>query len=294
MSSSKNISEVEKTDKDPSLSKFKVAVKRLAMAATDAAKTSEGKKLPSDYWISLVKLVKKAKLGISMIDLGIDDLDAVKDVTDSDELELKKTGPIQKMDSAEPTTSDSSESSAKKSPPPPKKKTDDSEDEEDAEDEDEVKESATSKSQQRLFGMVHAYNKGELDTSDLDDELVTKVKKMASSVDDKDTEKFAKTNHDDLPEKVPSNEYYDTINHFSILLSEQNFDSVECDGAEFNIKKSDRNFTIKYTDKFYLLSENYNFELGDNYDLQEVIETFVKLSKHSDTELTRDYRTSSS
>tara|TARA_B110000495_G_C23023383_1_gene607556 strand:+ start:441 stop:1142 length:702 start_codon:yes stop_codon:yes gene_type:complete len=233
MNSSNYILEAEKTDKDPSLSKFKDAVKNLSVAAVDAAKTSEGKNLPTEYWLGVVKLVKKAKLGISMIDLGIDDLDAVEDTADSDELELKKTGPIQKMDSAEPTTSDSSESSTKKPTPSPKKKTDDSDDSDDSEDDEDEK-------------------------------------------------------------STTSNEYYDTLNHFGILLSERNFDSVECVGAKFNIKKSDRNFTIKYADKFYLLSENYNFELGDNYDLQEVIETFVKLSKHSETELRHDYRSTSS
>ena len=293
MGSTKYISEDTKTDKDPSLSKFKDAVKSLAVATRDAAKTSEGKKLPADYWASVVKLVKQAKLGISMIDLEIDDLEAAKDLADPEDLELKKTGPIQKMDKAEPTTSDESSSGAKKSPPPakksppPAKKPDDSG--EDEEEKDEVKESATSKSQQRLFGMVHAYNKGELDTSDVDGDLLAKIKKIANSMTDKDTEKFAKTKHDDLPEKAPENEYYDTLNHLSILLSEQNFDNVESDGAEFIVETNDRKFVIQYTDRFHLVSENYNFDLGDDYDLQEVVNTFVKLSRHSDFILKREY-----
>ena len=85
---------------------------------------------------------------------------------------------------------------------------------------------AVSKSQQRLFGMVHAYNKGELNKSDIDPDLYSKVKKIASGMTDKDAKKIAKTNHDDLPEKVPTDEYYDTLNHLSILLSEENFDKV--------------------------------------------------------------------
>lgn len=299
MGSSKYISETTKTDKDPSLKKFKASVKNFAAAATEAARTSEGKKLPADYWVSVVKLVKQAKLGISMIDLEIDDLQAAKDMAEPEELELKKTGPIQKMDKAEPTTSDESSSGAKKSPPPsakksppPAKKPEDSEEEKDEEEKDEVEESATSKSQQRLFGMVHAYNKGELDTSDVDGDLLAKIKKIANSMTDKDTEKFAKTKHDDLPEKAPENEYYDTLNHLSILLSEQNFDNVESDGAEFIIETNDRKFVIQYTDRFYLVSENYNFDLGDDYDLQEVVNTFVKLSRHSDFTLKREYETS--
>ena len=67
-------------------------------------------------------------------------------------------------------------------------------------------EKATSKSQQRLFGMVHAYNKGELDGSDVDGDLYNKIKKIANGMTKKDTKKMAKTNHDDLPEKVPTNE----------------------------------------------------------------------------------------
>ena len=106
---------------------------------------------------------------------------------------------------------------------------------------------------------------------------------------DKDTEKFAKTSHDDLPEKAPENEYYDTLNHLSILLSEQNFDRVESDGAEFIIETGGRNFIIQYTDRFCLVAENYNFDLGDDYDLQEVVKTFVKLSRHSDFTLKREY-----
>lgn len=69
-----------------------------------------------------------------------------------------------------------------------------------------INEKSVSKSQQRLFGMVHAYNKGELDSSDVDDGLYNKIKKIAKGMTKKDTKKMAKTNHDDLPEKVPTNE----------------------------------------------------------------------------------------
>lgn len=69
--------------------------------------------------------------------------------------------------------------------------------------EDIILEKATSKSQQRLFGMVHAYNKGELSKSDVDSDLYSKIKKIAKGMTKKDTKKMAKTNHDDLPEKAP-------------------------------------------------------------------------------------------
>ena len=101
-----------------------------------------------------------------------------------------------------------------------------------------------------------------------------------------------KTKHDDLPEKVPTNEFYDTMNHLSILLSEQSFDNIESDGSEFFVDTENRKFTIKFDDKFYMVSEKYNFELGTKSDLQEVVNTFVKLTKHSDLELKTDYENS--
>ena len=69
-----------------------------------------------------------------------------------------------------------------------------------------INEKATSKSQQRLFGMVHAYNNGEITKSDVDDSLYLKIKKIANGMTKKDAKKLAKTDHIDLPEKVPSNE----------------------------------------------------------------------------------------
>ena len=54
---------------------------------------------------------------------------------------------------------------------------------------------ARSKSQQRLFGMVHAYQKGKL--KDAPEE----VKEIARSISEEDAEHFAKTKHKGLPEK---------------------------------------------------------------------------------------------
>ena len=157
MKTSKNIFE-SKTDKDPALRKLKGAVKDLSSALSAASKSSEGKALPSSYWVGLVKLVKKAKVGVSMIDLGIDDEDEFEDMVEPDDVKLKKTGPITKADTNEPTTSKS----------------------------ESVEEDANSKSQQRLFGMVHAYNKGELNKSDVGSGLYTKVKKIANNMSDSD------------------------------------------------------------------------------------------------------------
>lgn len=301
MALSNKISE-QKSDRDPSLLNLKSAIKIFAQAATDASKSTEGKELPSMYWVDILKLVRKAKLGISMIDLGIEDPSDFKDLVEPDNKDLKKTGPITKMDDTEPTTSDKSEpsSSEPNDQKPPTKSDDEKDDEKDDEEaeadeeenEDEVSEVAQSKSQQRLFGMVHAYNKGELNKSDVDSELYAKIKKIANGMTKKDTKDIAKTDHDDLPEKVPTDEFYDTMNHLSILLSEQSFDNIESEGSEFLITTNDRKFTIKFDDKFYMVSENYNFDLGTTTDLQRVVNTFLKLSNHSESRLIDDYKTS--
>jgi hypothetical protein len=54
---------------------------------------------------------------------------------------------------------------------------------------------ARSKSQQRLFGMVHAYQKGKLK------DAPESIKEIARSISDEDAEHFAKTKHKELPEK---------------------------------------------------------------------------------------------
>lgn len=61
-----------------------------------------------------------------------------------------------------------------------------------------VSEKATSKAQQRLFGMAHAVQKGELSPK----KVGGAVKKIAKTVSPKDVEDFASTKHEDLPEKV--------------------------------------------------------------------------------------------
>lgn len=63
-------------------------------------------------------------------------------------------------------------------------------------------EKATSKAQQRLFGMAHAVQKGELSPS----KVGGAVKKIAKTVNPDDVEDFASTKHDDLPEKI--DEYF--------------------------------------------------------------------------------------
>tara|TARA_B100002019_G_scaffold133121_1_gene114465 strand:+ start:103 stop:978 length:876 start_codon:yes stop_codon:yes gene_type:complete len=279
----------DREENDPALDDFKHCIKKFALSAKNLSKSSEGKKLPSEYWSEIISLIKKSKMAVSMIELGIDDLESFKDKAEPEDLELKKTGPITKSDDSEPTTSD--DSSSANDDPKPQSEPDEEKPEDDEEDDEEVNEEAKSKSQQRLFGMVHAYNKGELKKGDVDSDLYTKIKKIANGMTDKDTKKLAKTNHDDLPEKVPTDEYYDTLNHLSILLAEENFDKIEGTGSGFIVETDGRTHTIEFDQNFYLKSDLYNFDLGDDYDLKEVVDTFKGLIRHSDRILKKEYET---
>lgn len=62
---------------------------------------------------------------------------------------------------------------------------------------------AKSKSQQRLFAMVHAYNKGEFHGSR---SLRSRVASLASHISDEDARHFAKTPRKGLPERVGNKE----------------------------------------------------------------------------------------
>jgi len=57
---------------------------------------------------------------------------------------------------------------------------------------------ARSKSQQRLFGMLHAYNKGELHGSKA---LKKRMSEMSKHISDEDARHFAETPHKGLPDK---------------------------------------------------------------------------------------------
>lgn len=263
---------------DPSITNYKLALKNLGRSIKYAHKSSEGKKLSTEYWTDILSSLKRAKLGISMMELGIDDEEEVKDI--------RKTSNTNKNTEETPEGDDN------------KDNTDDKTDGSDASTKNKLQalglknEASRSKSQQRLFGMVHAYNKGELKKNDVDPNLFSKIKKIANNMSDKDAKKMAKTNHTDLPDKIPTDEYYDTLNHLGILLSEENFNNIEGTGCGFVIEKEGRKFIIEFNDRFYMVSENYNFELGDTRDLSGVVKTFSALTRQSDESLKHEYNDS--
>ena len=63
----------------------------------------------------------------------------------------------------------------------------------------EINEKSTSKSQQRLFGMAYAVRTGKMKKSDVNKSVLDIVE---SDMTDKEIEDFAKTKHEDLPQKA--------------------------------------------------------------------------------------------
>jgi hypothetical protein len=63
-------------------------------------------------------------------------------------------------------------------------------------------ERAKSKAQQKFMGMVHAYKKGELDTSDMPVGMVDRIKAAAKSMSGAEAKKIATTKHKGLPAHV--------------------------------------------------------------------------------------------
>ena len=78
-----------------------------------------------------------------------------------------------------------------------------------------LSEVAKSKSQQRLFGIAHAAQKGDIPMS----KLGGAAKKIAKTVSPNDVEDFASTKHDKLPEKVDEHHLTDRESKIKFIIS---------------------------------------------------------------------------
>ena len=88
-------------------------------------------------------------------------------------------------------------------------------------------EKAVSKDQQRLFGIVHAIQKGELSPS----EGTPEARKLARTMKKKDVKDFAETKHKGLPEKKkPKQESkmntWDKFNFLSEQVEDSNYQEL--------------------------------------------------------------------
>lgn len=284
----KNLNEID--SENPVYISFKRNLKSFSKSVSEFKQTADGKSIPGKYWNDIEDLIKKSKLSIAMIELGIE----IEDTDDESELKITPMGDTRDGDEQ----FDKEEEEQEKEKEEKEKEKEEAEKEKNNSDDSKssVKESSSSKSQQRLFGMVHAYNNGELGKGDVDADLYDKIKKIANGMKQKDVKKLAKTKHDDLPEKVPTDEIHDIANHIKILLEETpiaDIGSPTINNSEFYINSTfnDKDFKLHFTNnKFYMTSENYRFELGNSFDLSEVVNKFVSLINNKEKDLIRDYQ----
>lgn len=161
---------------------------------------------------------------------------------------------------------------------------------------------AKSKSQQRLMGMVYAYKKGKLDTKDIDDGLLDKIKKIAKNIKTKDAKDFAETKHNNISENLiktfesfkrssdKHKEIADKIYNFLIKLL--------LPGKGMELRKNLNYYDIKYYyyqdyddirfEKKYIQfisigyfknDEFYHFKIGGNKELKLVYNKAPNLDK---------------
>ena len=148
--------------------------------------------------------------------------------------------------------------------------------------------------------MVHAYKKGELDKSEVDDSLWDKIKQIAKGISGKDTEDIAKTKHDDLPEKVPTDESQrakkklDDVRHLGTILESDGFKIVSVNhfdvGLVTEVRKDDKTHILTLGNIVTLEGEGYSFDLGSTSNFGTIADKFKKLAARKDYELLQEYQ----
>jgi len=113
---------------------------------------------------------------------------------------------------------------------------------------------SVSKAQQRFMGLVHAYKKGEVPAS----QVSQAVKDAAKSMKKKSTKKFASTKHDDLPNKVRS-ENMNEDGHTDVASAERKLklimkDAMDTLNALRNLSNED-SLPSWWTDKITLAKD---------------------------------------
>lgn len=73
---------------------------------------------------------------------------------------------------------------------------------------------AKSKSQQRLFGMIHAYKHGKLHA---DKNTQKRIERIADGISDEDARHFAETTHDGLPEKKAEDQMLEQLRKDALM-----------------------------------------------------------------------------
>jgi hypothetical protein len=141
---------------------------------------------------------------------------------------------------------------------------------------------STSKSQQRLFGLVYAYKSGEVKSKDLNPKYADKVKELSKSMTLKELKKYASTKHKNLPEKVSENQVLD----FKTFNESATYDPKELEmGKKIEMEHNDiwrkldsylESFNIQMPfseEEFYeLIAKAHLRELPDYYTRLKIME----------------------
>ena len=134
-----------------------------------------------------------------------------------------------------------------------------------------------SKAQQRFFGMVDAYKKGEMKNAS------SKIKKAANGMSMSDVKDFAETKHKGLPEKVEEN-----MNKTLIRLTEQDLhrivkqsiNKVLKEGVEFSSENPQEEwgyYQNKLQDEFDELGVMVLNKIPRNDPDRQVVERYIKM-----------------
>jgi hypothetical protein len=267
---------------DPSILAYKKALKELTPIIQTAKNSSDGKQLGDEYWEKISKLLKKAKLGIAMFELGLDD----KEGMESGDGDVTPMGDVRDgEDQFDNEEDEREEEEAEK-----EKEKEEAEKEEKSES---ISEDAKSTSQQRLFGMVYALKKGDLKKDSVSKTLWEKIKKIADGISLDDAKDFAETTHSDLPDRIPATESKDSLldsaRHLGVILESEGSkikSMVHFNGGLLvEISKGDRLYYVSIGKQVSLEGVDYSIDLGDKTDFGLVSEKFNRLSEKPESEL---------
>ena len=278
----------EKKLTDPTILAYKKALTDLTPVVKSAKNSADGKQLSDDYWEGISKLIKKAKLGIAMFELGLDGDGELAD-DDADGIDIKPMGDTRDGDQQfdkeeEEREAEEDEKEAEKD----EKETDSAKSTK-----EHVQESAKSASQQRLFGMVYAFKQGDLKKTEVTNTLWEKIKKIASGISLEDAKDFAKTKHTDLPNRLPATEskesLLDAARHLGIILESvgSKIKSIIYfnGGLVVEIKRNDAIHCVCIGEGVSLEGVDYSVYLGDKTDFGLVANNFNKISELSESQL---------
>ena len=296
-----NIDDVERvSSKDTAISDYEEALVDLSKKAKRASKSSEGRKLDDAYWRPVFLMIKNAKLGMSMSQLGLSATDTdgpgpttsdmkirpMGDTRDGDDqFDVAKDEEEKMEDEAEKDMDDSEKDMADAEAAAAEKEKSSKEDsEEKAKKEESIQEKAVSSSQ-RLFGMVHAYQTDKLDVNTISKSLLSKIEEIASDIPTTDSEKIASTTPDDLPEKISeaSVNMSDELRHLGIILESDGYKITSATyyggGCILEVQSNSESYVLSMGSDVYLEDVDKSTKLGNTEDFGHVVHSFKKATK---------------